>query len=61
VLLISLLALSAVTRASSGNVNRDEDLGAIVAPRDPNAESNDGGEAGTVDPNYVPVIPNSEE
>ena len=74
VLLLSLLALGSVTRAEIGNVNRDEDLGQIVGEHKVFEESTEwetqgGGEvswsesseAGQVDPNYVPILPDSEE
>ena len=63
-LLLSLMALSALTRAEVGNVNKDEDLGKIVpnVPVSPDAESSsDGAVAGEVDPNYVPILPFTEE
>jgi hypothetical protein len=58
------MALSTVTRAEVGNVNKDEDLGKVVkdVPLTPDGESSGDGEvAGQVDPNYVPILPFTEE
>lgn len=63
-LLLSLMALVAVTRAEVGNVNKDDDLGKIVkdVPLTTDGDSSGDGEvAGQVDPNYVPILPFTEE